>query len=219
MGVRRALLTGLFGLFTIVPLVYAGPENPSVGEVVTAVKDTYRSVNTIRADFTQVVTDPVTKQQDRQRGRLVLKRPKKMKIEFLAPNPRTFMSNGKFLWIYDPVQKQVIEQQDLGGGGGVGVLLDDLSKLDELFSTTLMPEDKPPKLTHTLRLVPRQQGAFQSLDLTVTKQKYVLQDLILTDAMGSVTEMHFTLVRIDTDVPDAEFEFVPPPGVQVIKAG
>ncbi|HND28842.1 MAG TPA: hypothetical protein PLA94_02550 [Myxococcota bacterium] len=70
-----------------------------------------------------------------------------------------------------------------------------------------------------LRLVPRQQGAFQSLDLTVTKQKYALQDLILTDAMGSVTEMHFTLVRIDTDVPDAEFEFVPPPGVQVIKAG
>ena len=44
-------------------------------------------------------------------------------------------------------------------------------------------------------------------------------DLILTDAMGSVTEMHFTLVRIDTEVSDAEFEFVPPPGVQVIKAG
>ncbi|HND32947.1 MAG TPA: hypothetical protein PLA94_23280, partial [Myxococcota bacterium] len=74
MGVRRALLTGLFGLFTVVPLVYAGPENPTVTEVVTAVKDTYRTVNTIRADFTQVVTDPVTKQQDRQRGRLVLKR-------------------------------------------------------------------------------------------------------------------------------------------------
>jgi len=217
--VRRALVIGLVGLLASVSLVYAGTENPTTTEVVAGVKDTYRVVNTVRAEFTQVVTDPVTQQQDRQRGRLVLKRPKKMKVEFLPPTPRTFVSNGKVLWIYDPVQKQVIEQQNLGGGGGVGVLLDDLGKLDELFSTTLMPEERPPKLTHTLRLVPLQAGAFQRLDLTVSKQKFLLQDLILTDALGAVTEMHFTLVRLDSDVPDSEFEFVAPPGVQVIKAG
>ena len=63
----------------------------------------------------------------------------------------------------------------------MGVLLDDLSKLDELFTATLLPDDKGTKPTVTLHLVPKKDGVFQSLDLTLTRQKYVLQDLLLVD--------------------------------------
>lgn len=220
MSKRRALLAATLGLTLMVPLGYASPESPSTpAEVVSAVRDTYKAVNTVRAEFTQVRTDPVTNAKDTQKGKLSLKRPRKMRFDFLTPAPRTFVTNGKTLWIYDPSSKQVIEQEDLGSGSGMGVLLDDLSKLDELFASTLAPEGGVPKPTVTLHLVPKQQGTFQSLDLTLTKQKYILQDLLLVDPMGARTEMHFAAVRFDTEVPDSEFEFVAPAGVQVIKTG
>jgi len=218
---RRALTAMLVGasLLTItVSTGYASPENPTTTELVTAIRDTYKTVNTIRADFTQVREDPVTHAKDQQKGKLALKRPKKMRFDFTSPAPRTFVSDGQTLWIYDPGQKQVIEQQDLSGSAGLGVLLDDLSKLDELFNVSIVPE-KTPKSTYTVHLLPRQPGAFQSLDLTIAKQKYVLQDLVLVDSMNFSTEMHFSSVRFDTDVPDSEFTFVAPPGVQVIKTG
>jgi len=217
---RRLLLAGLAGLTLMVPFADASPESPTTAEVVAAIKDTYRNVITVRADFTQIRVDPITKVEDKQKGRLSLKRPRKMRFDVLSPTPRTFVTDGTTLWFYDPAQKQVIEQADMGSSGsgsGVGVLLDDLSKLDELFETSLLPENKPS--SHTLHLVPRKEGVFKSLDLTVSKQKYVLQDLVLVDPMGAVTEMHFTGVRFDADVADTEFVFVAPPGVQVIKAG
>jgi outer membrane lipoprotein carrier protein len=186
--------------------------------VIAGVKETYRAVNTIRADFLQVRTDPVTRQKDQQRGKLALKRPRKMRFDFTQPTQQSFVTDGRTLWIYDAAKKQVIEQADLGSGSSMGVLLDDLGKLDELFTTTLV-DDKSPKTTHTLHLVPKEAGLFQSLELTVSRQKYLLQDLVLVDTMGTQTELHFSSVKLDVDVPDSEFVFVAPPGVSVIKAG
>ena len=37
--------------------------------------------------------------------------------------------------------------------------------------------------------------------------------------MDNVTEMNFTMVLMNKDIPDVEFTFVAPPGVQVVKAG
>lgn len=219
MGLRRTLVSSLLGLTVLIPLGYAGSDGASTPiEVVTGVRDAYKAVNTVRADFTQARMDPVTGVKDIQKGKLSLKRPRKMRFDFVSPTPRTFVTNGKTLWIYDPASKQVIEQEDLGSGSGMGVLLDDLSKLDELFTSSLIP-DNPPKPTVTLHLVPKKEGVFQSLDLTLTRQKYVLQDLLLVDPMGAKTEMHFAGVRFDVEIPDSEFDFVTPPGVQVIKAG
>lgn len=220
MNLRRMLLISLVSLtalITLSPFAQASPENPTLPEIIQGVKDTYKAVNTIRADFTQVRTDPVTRQKDQQKGKLALKRPRKMRFDFLQPTQQSFVTDGKTLWIYDASKKQVIEQADMGAGSsGMGVLLDDLSKLDELFTSTLVPEDKP-KLTHTIHLIPKQAVLFQSLDLTISKQKYVLQDLLLVDTMGTQTELHFSAVRMNVDVPDSEFVFVAPSGVSVIK--
>lgn len=220
MGLRRTLLSGLVVLGISIPVIgYAGPDVPvTPASVVSGVRDAYKLVNTIRAEFTQVRTDPVTGAKDTQKGRLSLKRPRKMRFDFVTPAARTFVTNGKTLWIYDPASKQVIEQDDMGNGSGMGVLLDDLGKLDELFTSSIV-EDKQPKPSVTLHLVPKKDAVFQSLDLTLTRQKYVLQDLVLVDPMGARTEMHFAGVKFDVEVLDSEFEFVAPPGVQVLKTG
>ncbi len=197
----------------------AAAETVAAADVVAGVKAAYKDVQSIRADFTQVRRDAITKAEDKQRGKLSLKRPRKMRFEFTHPKPSLFVTDGQTLWIYNPEIKQVIEQPDLGGGGGMGVLLDDLSRLDEMFIVTLLPEEKGPRPDYVLDLVARQPSAFKSLQLTLSKQKFLLQDLVLTDSMNNVTELHFSSVRLNSDVADSEFTFVAPPGSQVVKAG
>lgn len=196
----------------------ASPTDPeTVSEVVSAVEQTYQGVTTIRADFTQVVKNVSMGTEDRQRGRLTLERPRKLRVELGAPVQSAVVSDGKTLWVYSVKSKSVVETPELGGGAGMGVLLDDLTQLDELFDVSLVVDKTKP--SHTVRLVPKQPGQFKSLVITVSKQKYLLQELVLVDQMDNQTQMSFQNIRLNQDVPDSEFVFVAPAGVQVIKTG
>ncbi len=213
-------------LVAVVPAVQAGSTptaagaqaaQAAVGDVVAGVKATYRGASSVRADFTQVVRSTVMGTEDRQRGRIAFEQPRKIRVEMGQPVSAVFVSDGRTLWSYSVKDKQVLETPELGGGA-MGISLEDLGRIDELFNIVLLPE-KPSKPGYTVQLTPRQSGAFKSLQLTVSKQKFVLQDLVLVDQMDNVTEMNFSLVRMNGDIPDNEFTFVPPAGVQVIKAG
>lgn len=219
------VLIALAVLASVVPASFAAPPTPAstsgaqptVADVVAGVKATYKSASSVRADFTQVVRSVAMGTEDRQRGKIAFEQPRKIRVEMGQPISAVFVSDGRTLWSYSVKDKQVLETPELGTGS-MGISLDDLGRIDELFNVTLLPE-RPSKPGHTVQLTPRQAGAFKSLQLTVSKQKYVLQDLVLVDQMDNVTEMNFTMVRLNGDIPDSDFVFVAPPGVQVIKAG
>ncbi|MFZ5475786.1 MAG: LolA family protein [Myxococcota bacterium] len=204
------------------PLVYAGPDQPTVTEVVAGVKDTYKGAQSVKAEFTQVRHDKLTGKDDRQHGKLAFERPNKLRIEtgdVGKPAKSVVVSDGKTIWVYAVDQKVVSQLPDANAAAsGMGISLDELAKLDEIFTVSLMPE-KPQKPSHTLQLVPKKPGPFKSLQLTLSKQKYVLQDLTLVDTMDNQIDMNFTMVRLNVDIPDSEFTFQPPAGVQVIKSG
>jgi len=215
-----AVCLGLIGFGMAAGPVFAAPGSPAtVAEVVAAVKDTYKDTKSVRAEFTQVRHDKALGTDDRQHGRIAAERPGKLHVEMGFPLETATVSDGHTLWVYNVKQKQVMEIPDQPGGAGVNVLLEDLGKLDELYNVTLVPDSTPPKPTYVIQLTPKQPGAFKTLQLTVSKQKYVLQNLVLTDPLDNVTEMTFTAVRLNQDIPDSEFVFVPPPGVSVMKTG
>lgn len=218
---RLVLLASLGLLLALVAdTAWASPENPATtAELVQAVKSTYQGVSSVRADFTQVVTNrAMGGQPERQRGRISIERPRKIRVDLGVPLQSSVVSDGKTLWVYSVAQKQVIETPEVSAGAEVGALLDDLARLDEMF-TVAMVDDKPPKPTHTVRLTPRQQGSFKAMLLTLSRQKYLLQELVLVDQLDNTTTMNFTNLRMNADVPDSEFVFTVPVGVQVIKSG
>ncbi len=212
------LSAGLFVpvAFAASPPPAAAAATPEATAVVAALKSTYKSTSSVRAEFTQVVRNTAMGTEDRQKGRISFEQPKKIRVEMGAPTTAVFISDGHTFWSYSVKDKQAFEAPELGGGS-VGLSLEDLSRIDELFDVAVLPE-KPGAVTHTLRLSPKQAGAFKALELTVTKQKYVLQSLLLVDQMDNETSLSFTAVRLGEDIPDKEFAFVAPPGVQVIKA-
>lgn len=190
----------------------------SVAQVIAGVKSTYQNVTSIKADFSQSVSNAAMGSEQHQRGRISLERPRKLRIEVGTPTESMVISDGKTLWVYSVASKSVMETPELGGGGDVGALLEDLSRIDEIFDVRLV-EDKPPKATQTVTLSPRKPGQFKSLRLSMLRQKFTLTDLVMVDQFDTVTSMSFTNVKLNQDLPDSDFLFKAPAGVQVIKSG
>lgn len=199
----------------------AAPSQPTIEELVQEIETTYAEVESLRAEFVQTTRSAALGEGQKQRGRMELKRPAKMRWDFQRPDPRLFVTNGKRMWVYSPVDKQAILYEDLSkaGGGGIQSLLGDLEALDEHFEVTQVDDPEARRVNNiVLQLVPKKENVnFKSLRLEVTRKKYGLRRLVLVDAFDTETEISFTQVRLNTAMEDSVFEFEPPPGVEVIK--
>ena len=192
-------------------------EPTTLPDIIAAVQKTYAGVSAIRSDFQQTIKNPITGVEEKQRGRIQLERPRKMRLEIGLPVVSAVVSDGTTQWLYSAQSKQVVVQKLLGGASGVETLIEDLGRLSELFDVTLVPQAAPPKPVHQLALAPKTAGGVKSLELTIRKTTYLLQDLVITDATGGVSRMSFTGMVLGGDVPDAQFTFKAPPGITVVQ--
>lgn len=205
-------------------LALPGEPAPTVQQVVDGVEGTYRNVHAIRADFTQITRSAALGGEQKQRGRVIVKRPRKMRWEFTGPTSSLFVTDGATMWVWSPDQNQVIVTTDLGAkseGRDPVSLLNDLGSIDEQFDVKLLENDSgPERRSHVLELIPKAQNpAFTRLVVTVDRRKFLLQRLLWVDALGTEVELDFAQVRLDPDVPDSEFVFTVPAGAQVLNSG
>ena len=198
------------------PSALAAPPAPTAQTIVAEVKAAYAGTSSLRAEFVQVVKSKATGKEVREKGRIELERPRKMRVEMGTPTQQLMVTDGTSLWVYSVKDKVAAQMPDLGQGSGAGVVLDDLSRIDEVFNVEILPGKNDRQVV--ARLTPRTPGAFTSLVLTFNRKKYELDTLQLTSAAGDVTEMRFNGVRTNQDIPDSDFTFTPPAGVSVTKA-
>lgn len=195
----------------------------STPQIIEAVEQTYKSVDSVKASFTQT-TSSVVAGENVQKGTLELKRPRRARWEFNQPQQNIIVADGKKIWIYDPAANQVIVTPDLSGDaanptGDLMGLLTDLSKVDEHFSVQSVPGAEA---SHTLELTPNNEQLkvqIKTLQLVLSKQKYVLEKMILEDPFGQVTTLEFSQVELGAAIDDARFQFVVPDGATVVDGG
>jgi outer membrane lipoprotein carrier protein len=229
---RLAILTAAswFALVSLMaPVASAGTtpvaattDSPAVADVVSGVETTYKGVESIRADFVQVTRSAALGGEQKQKGRMVLKRPRKMRWEFQGNDASLFVTDGATMWVYSPAQNQVVVTREVGvNNDGAVALLGGLDQLDELFQVTLLEnESGPEKRTHVLELVPRKPtAAFKKLRITVDRKKYTLERLVWTDAFDNQVDLSFSQVKLNPVVSDTEFVFQVPSGANVIDSG
>lgn len=224
---NRRFFTALLAFFGLV-FVFVGlpvsaqqtPEPTTIEELIRQVEATYAGVNTLRADFVQTTTSPTMGEQ-KQRGKVTLKRPRMMKWDSTASGGGLFVSNGQKMWLYNPADKQVLVYNDLSATGGANMLdlLDSLDELNKHF-TIQSPSglETRDKKSFQIVLRPKAEGQYKEVYLRLSKRKLELEELVLLDSFGVKTSFSFTQMRTNLDVPNSEFNFVPPNGVEVIDA-
>jgi outer membrane lipoprotein carrier protein len=190
----------------------------SVQEIVSAVEGVYGGVEALQADFVQVSRSAALGDEQRQKGRVVVKRPRKMRWEFTAPDKKLFLTDGATMWIWSPSDNQVIVYKDFSSNGSdVTGLLSDLNKLNELFTVELVADEGGDR-AYVLDLTPKGEGAgnFKQLRISFTKRKLLVERVLLTDQFDNVTDLTFTAVRLDAKVEEDSFVFQIPAGAEVI---
>jgi outer membrane lipoprotein carrier protein len=193
-------------------------EEGDLDTVIKGVEQAYKGVGTLRADFVQVTRSKAMGDETKQRGRVMLKRPKMMRWEFTQPAGKMFVTNGDTMWVWSAAEKQVIVSKGAAGGGqGMAQLLDDLNRLGELFDAELLSSEGKAN-TVSLLLKPKSDAGFQSLTLRLAANDYTVKEVNMLDAFGNEVELSFKQVKNNVEIDDSQFNFQVPAGAQVLNA-
>ena len=78
---------------------------PSVQDpwpVLDRASSAFQAVQTLAADFVQVITNPMIGEPDTTRGRLFQRRPSRFAMRFSEPAGDRIVADGRYLWLYTP---------------------------------------------------------------------------------------------------------------------
>ncbi len=185
-------------------------------EVVQLSQKHYRGIRTLQADFTQIYSAHMAR--DEEHGILMLKKPRKMYWEYRDPIEKYLVAKGKQAYFYVPRDRQVFvyELDDdrlflfLMGEGQVA------RDFEIAFETEELPLQDGNFL---IRLTPREEEAsFSQILLEIVPTSYQIERLVAIELIGARNDYILKNVQEDVSIPDRRFKFKPPKGVEVVRA-
>lgn len=196
----------------------ASDRSPS--ELAQQLQRKYDGIKDFSADFIHTYRGGVLNKQLTERGRLLIKKPGRMRWEYTAPERKLFVSDGTRIYSYIPEDKQVI----------VGsVPKDDQASTPILFLAgkgNLTRDFTPsygeipaalPAGSLGLKLVPKTaQSDYDWLVLAVDPVTLGLRGLVTVDAQGGTSSFSFANLKENVGLADKEFDFKVPRGVDLV---
>jgi outer membrane lipoprotein carrier protein len=180
----------------------------------------YNHIDTLQVSFSETYHSAGVNRSET--GTLMLKKPGKMRWDYMQPRAKLFLSDGKTAWFYVPGEQQVRKAPVKS--------LDDLrsplryllgkTKLEKEFERlALAPDVKPLDSGNVvLRGVPKSMSDRVNQVLLEIAPDSRLRRIIIEEADGSTTEFQFTDEKTNPALTDAQFRFTPPPGVETVTA-
>ena len=195
------------------------PEQSAL-ELAQALQRKYEAIRGFASDFVHTYRGGALNKQLTERGRLLVKKPGKMRWEYTAPEKKLFVSDGVKIYSYVPEDKQVIVSDVPSGDNlttpvlflaGKGNLTRDFNP-----SFTDLPAGAAPG-SRALKLVPKAaQPDYDWLVVVVDAATLGLRGLVYSDAQGGTSTFSFTNLKENAGLTDNEFEFKLPRGVDVV---
>jgi len=178
----------------------------------------YDKLRTLEANFTQTYTGAgVTRAES---GTLLLKKPGRMRWDYEQPRPKLFLADGQMAWFYVPGERQarrtpVKQLDDLRSP--LRYLLGKTKLEKELEGLSLAPDQKPVNPGDVvLRGIPRGMHDRVAQTLLEVSPDGLITRIVVEELDGSTTEFRFLQQRENVEIPDQQFRFVPPPGVEIV---
>jgi outer membrane lipoprotein carrier protein len=207
---RKARWLG--GLIALVLTSAASAEGQ--GDAVARVETYLASVNTLAANFSQVVRNRDGQVVDRASGTLSLARPNRFRWDYEKPYLQTIVADGKQLWLYDSDLEQVtVRALEQGLGSTPAMLLSGSGRVGDAFAPVAVQQQGD---WTWCRLAPRQEGSdFEQVSLAFDRRGE-LAAMELSDKLGQATVIEFGALRRNPALDARLFKFDPPPGADVI---
>jgi len=216
MSMSRPLL--VLGLIFCPALAVAQP--PPVDKVVDKMQAFYEKTKDIKGKFKQVYTDTLYGSERTSYGYLYVKKPGMMRWNYVKPERKSFIADGKTLWLWEPEDKQAFHNplSTANLSTGLTFLLGkgDL-KTEFTFAYVTSKEDRlgaPGDLV--LKLTPKKPTAqFEAIVVAIKPDDYSVGESMV---VGRQSRNHFIFskMKVNTRLSTARFRFKPPAGARVI---
>jgi outer membrane lipoprotein carrier protein len=169
---------------------------------------------TLEAAFSQVLLEDDSGHAQVSEGRFYLHRPQRFRWDYHSPVPRLVVADGENLWLYDPDLEQVtVRRLDDGLSSTPAMLLSGDGSLEDSFRIGAAYREDG---YDWVELAPLAEDAdFAGVRVGFIADRLASMELI--DALGQTTIIRFEDVVLNPALDAALFQFVPPPGADVIR--
>ena len=191
-------------------------------ELAAALQKKIDGIKDFSTDFTHTYEGGVLRKQITERGRLLVKKPGKMRWDYTTPEQKQFVSDGVKMYSYIPQDKQVIvasvppdEEAPtptlfLAGKGNV---------IRDFTPSLVDAPSEMPTGSRALKLVPKsRQRDYDWLVLVLEPGTLAIRGLLTVDEQGGKSSFSFTNLKENVGLADKEFAFKIPRGVDVVTA-
>jgi outer membrane lipoprotein carrier protein len=154
--------------------------------------------------------------------------------QYQEPSEQEIVSDGRTMWVYLPESRQVIESDltlvNRGGTVNPVTFLSGLGNLSREFTIMYAIPNTDSKGNYILDLRPKQSSQLiRNLQIVVDRDAaqeqanpqgrvyFPILSTIVTDPSDNQTIIEFSNVRVNRGLSRADFRFMQPPGVEVVK--
>jgi outer membrane lipoprotein carrier protein len=181
----------------------------------------YRSLSSLRADFVQVIDNPMIDSAE-SRGTLIQAGPDKLSMRFSDPPGEAIVIDGRSVWVYTPstTPGQVIRMSVPSGGPvyGYNMLAWLLDRPAERYTASYVRADqlngRPVDVVQLVPAVP--DLPFDKAILWLDRGDGLPRRLEITEHSGALRTLTLSKVRVNQSVNDRTFAFDVPAGVRVV---
>ena len=185
-------------------------------EALDAVQSNYEKILTFEAEFSQKSYFKMMDETQHAKGTVSIKKPGRMKWIYGAPDTQVLISNGKTLWHYVADEEQVtkVPIESIYSSNTPALFLAGKGKLIQTFNVESISLETNPI---SISLTPKKDDqALTRLQLFANKKNYQITGSTVYDKLGNKTEIYFSKIKTNKDIPEKTFQFQVPPGVEIL---
>jgi outer membrane lipoprotein carrier protein len=209
----------IISVATLALTIPASASAQSAENVIDRAVAAYSRLNSMRAEFRQTLTNPLTGSTQTTTGEIIRRKPNLMSISF--NNGDRVAADGSTLWVYLPssVPGQVIRMPYRGGNAGSVDPADQFldSPRTRYTVTSAGAADVGGRATRVLNLVPRRKNdVVVRAKLWIDDQDYSLRQFEVESASGLKRRVVITSFTANPQLDRSRFRFTVPKGAKIV---
>jgi outer membrane lipoprotein carrier protein len=195
------------------------PPRPPAAQVASSIQAKYDKIRDFSADFVHTYEGGVLRRKAVERGTVRVKKPGKMRWEYTSPEKKTFVSDGRQMYLHEERANQVTVFTVPDDDRAATAVLFLAGKGNVTRDFTVSYGEGGNAGTYALRLQPKsKEPDYDWLLLIVDRASLQIRALTAADNQGGRSTFQFTNLRENVGVNDKTFEFKIPRGADVIRA-
>ncbi|MBL8242396.1 MAG: outer membrane lipoprotein chaperone LolA [Bryobacterales bacterium] len=208
-------MKGLLALVSLFAFSAFGAD-VDLARVLKAVETRYNTVKTLEMDFELTYIAP-NKASRTETGRLYLRKPGRMRWEYLKPDGKLYISDGTDYWYYSPLSNRaekmkLKEATDLQAP--MAFLIGKLDFQRDFGKFIVKPEGALVRITAEPRNL--EKAPYREVSFLATPDARIEQ-LIVRGQDASTMDFRFRNESRNPAQKDSLYKFTPPPGVEVVQ--